>query len=96
MNTPYRPRSGIVPPEVTARRCATGRPVIALGRGGALETVTSETGVFFPEQTVDSLQAAVGEFERREGDFDPAAARTRATQFSRAAFQAAFRSLVEG
>jgi glycosyltransferase involved in cell wall biosynthesis len=43
---------------------ACGTPVIAYGRGGALETVVeNETGLFFGEQNVDSLQSAVAEFE---------------------------------
>lgn len=52
---------GIVP--VEAQACGT--PVIALGQGGARETVVDgETGVFFPEQTPASLIAAVERFER--------------------------------
>jgi glycosyltransferase involved in cell wall biosynthesis len=47
---------GLVP--VEAHAC--GRPVVALGRGGALETVMdNETGVFFAEPTVESLAAAL-------------------------------------
>jgi glycosyltransferase involved in cell wall biosynthesis len=47
---------GIVP--VEAQAC--GRPVVALGRGGALDTVVDgETGVLFEEPTVDSLAAAL-------------------------------------
>jgi glycosyltransferase involved in cell wall biosynthesis len=47
---------GIVP--VEAQACGT--PVVALGRGGALETVVDgETGVLFPEPTVDDLAAAL-------------------------------------
>ncbi len=47
---------GIVP--VEAQAC--GRPVVALGRGGALETVKDgETGVLFAEPTVESLAAAL-------------------------------------
>ena len=39
---------------------ASGRPVVAYGRGGALETVIEgKTGVFFHEQTADSLAAAL-------------------------------------
>ena len=52
---------GIVPVEAQARGC----PVIAYGRGGALETVRpGKTGVFFSEQTVESLRAAVLEHEK--------------------------------
>jgi glycosyltransferase involved in cell wall biosynthesis len=64
-----------------------GRPVIAYGRGGLLDTVTPETGIFFPEQTVESLMAAVEEFERRKAEFRPEAARARALGFTRARFK---------
>jgi glycosyltransferase involved in cell wall biosynthesis len=44
---------------------AAGKPVVAYGRGGALETVEEHlTGVFFREQTVDSLVAAITASER--------------------------------
>lgn len=62
-----------------------GRPVIAYGRGGLLDTVTEETGVFFPEQTAESLLGAVEQFEKRE--FDPAACRARAREFTRDVFR---------
>ena len=56
---------GIVPVEAQA----AGTPVIAYGRGGALETVRDgETGLFFPEQTVESLCHAIEEFESRPWD----------------------------
>lgn len=74
---------GIAPLEAMA----SGRPVIALGRGGALETVTDETGLFFEEQTVDGLCDAVLRFERMQGDLDPAAARARALQFDTPVFR---------
>ena len=51
---------GLVPLEVQA----AGRPVIAYGSGGALETVIDGvTGAFFQEQTVDSLCQAIRRFE---------------------------------
>ena len=51
---------GIVPVEVQA----CGRPVIAYGKGGALETVVDGvTGVFFHQQTVESLVEAIKKFE---------------------------------
>lgn len=76
---------GIVPLE--AQAC--GRPVIALGRGGALETVMDAssggepTGVLFGEPTPEALAAAVDRFERTEKAFDPAALRLNAERFSR-------------
>jgi len=43
---------------------ASGRPVIAYARGGALETVIhNQTGILFPEQTVESLTEAIKSFE---------------------------------
>lgn len=51
---------GIVP--VEAQAC--GKPVIAYARGGALETVTGATGVFFSEQTPEALVQAVKQFEQ--------------------------------
>nr|WP_236673061.1 glycosyltransferase [Comamonas sp. JC664] len=68
---------------------ATGRPVIAYGKGGALETVTERTGLFFSEQTPSSLAAAVRRFDVWEASFRPDAARAQAERFSRAAFQRA-------
>lgn len=52
---------GIVPVEAMA----SGRPVIALGRGGALETVIDrETGLLYQDQSTEGLIAAVEAFER--------------------------------
>ncbi|MDP2271959.1 MAG: glycosyltransferase [Archangium sp.] len=79
---------GITPLEVQA----CGRPVIAFAQGGALETVTAKTGVFFHEQTVDALRTALAEFDAFEAGFEPADARAQASRFSRAAFQ---RALIE-
>ncbi|MGG7566707.1 glycosyltransferase [Rhodovulum sp. DZ06] len=51
---------GIVPLE----SMACGRPVIALGKGGALDTVVDgETGLLFEEQTAEGLRAAMDRFE---------------------------------
>ena len=56
---------GIVPVEAQA----AGTPVIAFGQGGALETVVDgKTGLFFREQTVESLCRAIEEFEGRSFD----------------------------
>lgn len=76
---------GITPLE--AQAC--GRPVIAFAAGGALETVTTKTGVFFHEQTVDSLLTALAEFDAFEAGFEPGDAREQAQGFSKASFQRA-------
>jgi len=74
---------------------ASGRPVIAYGRGGALETVTPQTGIFFGEQTVESLIDALRRFDVAEATFSPAAARANASRFSLAAFEAGMRAQFE-
>jgi glycosyltransferase involved in cell wall biosynthesis len=79
---------GIVPLE--AQAC--GRPVIAYGRGGALETVSPRTGLFFDAQTPEALAEAVRRFEQWEGSFRPEDARAQAERFSRAAFQRAVKA----
>jgi len=65
---------------------ASGRPVIALRRGGALETVREgETGIFFDQPAVDALADALSRFE---DDFDPAVARANACRFDKQQFKA--------
>ena len=73
---------GIVPVEAQA----AGTPVIAFGQGGALETVVDgRTGLFFREQTVESLCNAIEEFEARR--WEPSDCQTNATRFSSAQFK---------
>lgn len=83
---------GIAPLE--AQACGT--PVIAYGRGGALETVVDgTTGVFFGEQTVEALQRGLKRFEKVEAMFDPAVIREHAEQFSEEVFKQQFRRIVD-
>ncbi|MFB9948311.1 glycosyltransferase [Rhizobium puerariae] len=78
---------GIVPVEAMA----SGRPVIAYGRGGATETVVAgKTGVFFSIQSVEAVIDAVERLERM--DFNPADAVARAAEFRTANFIEKFRS----
>ena len=87
---------GITPLEAMA----CGAPVIALGAGGARETVTARTGVLFEDQTVEEIKAAIRSFESRIGRFEPAACREQAAQFSKARFQreylARVRTVIKG
>ena len=74
---------GITP--VEAQACGT--PVIAFGKGGSLETVVglekeNPTGVFFKEQTVESICEAVDEFELQNGYYLPVNCRKNAEKFS--------------
>lgn len=81
---------GLVPLEAQSN----GTPVIAYGKGGALETIVSDkTGVFFPEQTVDSLVQAVNRFEKL--NIDPQDCYQNALQFNTSSFQKEFASKIE-
>jgi glycosyltransferase involved in cell wall biosynthesis len=53
------------------------------------------TGIFFNQQTPDALISAIKEFERRESEFDPVAARRNAERFSEEVFVRDIRSFVK-
>lgn len=80
---------GIVPLEAMA----AGAPVIAFGAGGALETVTAETGLFFNDHSVEGLVGALEAFEARQ--FDSEKCRARANMFTRARFQSEYLAQLE-
>lgn len=81
---------GIAPVEAQA----SGRPVIAYGRGGATETVVDGvTGVFFREQTVTSLVEAIIRFERMS--LEPAACRRNAERFDQEIFRDSLRASID-
>mgnify|MGYP000889324510 CR=1 FL=1 len=83
---------GIVP--VEAQACGT--PVIAYGKGGALETVTEdETGLFFDAQTTSSIIEAVQRFEDMKDRFIPAKIREKSLRFSKDRFKREFMSFVD-
>jgi glycosyltransferase involved in cell wall biosynthesis len=82
---------GIAPLEAQA----AGRPVIAYAAGGALETVVEGvTGLFFREQTADSLTEAVARFD--DGDFDCAAIRRHAQGFDKETFKNRLQAFIGG
>ena len=69
--------------------------MIAFGKGGALETVVSgETGLFFREQTADSLCEAIEEFEGRSWSCEKC--REQAKRFSVEKFKTGIESVVKG
>lgn len=81
---------GIAPLE--AQAC--GIPVIAFGKGGALETVKNEkTGIFFYEQSVDSLNNAIDRFQNME--FNKSEIRRWAENFSYKNFKENVREWIE-
>ncbi len=84
---------GITPVEAQA----SGRPVIAFGRGGILDTVIpsgqNPTGVFFYEQTAESLMKALREFDPDR--YDPSFIRFNAERFSREKFTSQMIEFIE-
>jgi glycosyltransferase involved in cell wall biosynthesis len=80
---------GIAPLEALA----CGRPAVALAKGGALETVTPDTGILYREPTEEALTEAMREVTRRR--FDRAALRRQALQFSRERYRTEMKSLLE-
>lgn len=88
---------GIVPVEAQS----FGRPVIAYGAGGVLETVraatpgsAAPTGLFFDEQRAETLMRVIEQFETREHEFSPSAIRRHALQFAKERFQSRMREFV--
>jgi glycosyltransferase involved in cell wall biosynthesis len=76
---------GIVPLEVTA----SGRPVIAFAKGGALETIVEgSTGLFFHEQTAEAVIDAIERFEAAADTYCPDAMQAHARTFDTAVFRA--------
>jgi glycosyltransferase involved in cell wall biosynthesis len=86
---------GILP--VEAQACGT--PVIAFGKGGALETIRGQaddrpTGVFFAEQTPASIQEAVSIFEALQDRIATAECRENALRFSTERFRHEYHQFV--
>ncbi|MBB6146595.1 glycosyltransferase involved in cell wall biosynthesis [Silvibacterium bohemicum] len=88
---------------VEAQAC--GRPVIALGKGGALESVVSldhaanrgqSTGMFFGEQTPMDVQSAILRFEMEEHRFNPHVIRQKAQRFGADVFRRSLGDLIDG
>ncbi len=74
---------------------ACGTPVIAYGKGGALETIVdNETGIFFKEQTTESLCDAIIKFETMTSEFDVKKIRANAERFSTVRFAKEFKEFV--
>lgn len=79
---------GITP--VEAQACGT--PVIAFGKGGALETVNSDlfnkpSGLFFTQQSINSIIDAVNKFENQSDLYLPQNCRNNALKFSDSRFR---------
>ncbi len=79
---------GIVPVEAIAAGC----PVIALKKGGVLDSMTAQTAVLYNSETVDGLVEAIREFELRS--FDDSQLRRRAARFAPEKFLAGFEEIM--
>lgn len=83
---------GIVPVEAMQM----GTPVIALGRGGAIETIVEgKTGEFFGAPIAASLSDAVRRFIEKETTYDRSEIRERGMQFSKEKFKEAFQAQLD-
>ena len=81
---------GMTPLELNS----AGRPIIAFHGGGATETVVEgKTGVFFYQQTVDSMVEAIEEFESRS--WNRQEIRKHAEKFDKAVFAERIRSFLQ-
>ena len=87
---------GIAP--VEAQAC--GKPVIAFGRGGILESVIpfpqeNPTGIFFSQPTLESLLNAVDLFERNIDQFDLNEIRKNALRFHQTNFRKKIKAFID-
>ena len=83
---------GIAPVEAMA----CGKPVLAFGKGGALETVIpGVTGEFFYEATVESMEDGLGRLIVNEKKYDAETIHKHANQFSKQHFVEHFEKLLE-
>ena len=85
---------------VEAQAC--GRPVIAFGRGGSLETVrvgdrlgAPDTGIYFGHQTCGSVADAIQRFEAKEYSFSPREIQKHARKFDKSIFKTKLRAVVD-
>lgn len=69
---------------------ASGKPVVALGRGGAVEIVREKCGVLYRDLSEAGLDEALKVFDRMESLFNPMYLRSSAEQFSESVFEQDF------
>ena len=90
-----RSRALIVPGEkdfgiTMVESLASGKPVIALGRGGANEIIGSGCGILYPNADEEALEEALRSFEQSEALFSPRTLKERAAWFSESEFRTRF------
>ncbi len=75
---------GLIPLEAMA----SGRPVITLGEGGALDTVIDgKTGIYFKKQTIKNLSEAIEKYQQNKQKFKPEEIREHSRLFDTAVFK---------
>ncbi len=77
-----------------AEALASGKPVIALGRGGAVEIAGDDGGILYGETSEAALNDALRIFDRIEPSFSPLYLSAKAAQFSEAVFEKNFRAVL--
>lgn len=83
---------GIAPVEALAAGC----PVIAYEKGGALDYIKDgENGLFFKEQTADSLAKAIEKFLSTKNNFDPAKIAESALPFDTEVFKTKMKEFID-
>lgn len=80
---------GIVP----VQALAAGTPVVAYGKGGALDIVDSESGILFGKQTVDSVVDAIRQLEQKT--YLPGTLRRRSRRFEKSLFVTKIRKIAK-
>ena len=71
-------------------------PCYSFNKGGASESVINEeTGIFYNEQTADSIIHAVERFELSRGKFDPVKISNSAKKFDRKIFEQQIKDFVD-
>lgn len=81
---------------VSVEAQAAGTPVIAYKAGGATDYIEpGKTGLFFAEQTADSLCETLQDFQKSKHSFDPIYIRGQAERFSSDAFKQRMRELID-
>jgi len=83
---------GITPLEAMA----SGRPVIAYEKGGALDTIIeNETGIFFKKQTVQHLKGGIEKYLKNKDKFKPETIREHALKFDEKKFKQKLKKYIE-
>ena len=89
-------------PVIAYGKGGTSETVVPMGRldsrfcGNDDEKIRNPTGILFYKQDAESLIDAINEFERREGEFNPADCRRNAERFSEEKFVSSIKSFITG